>query len=129
MSFLLQPVPFAVRTYSLPDLFAGKMHAVLHRKWANRVKGRHWYDLVWFAGNHPHLRLSHLEERMRQSGDWSQVGALKGDTLRQLLDDAIEALDVEEARREVEPFVRDPAVLRVWSREFFRDVAGRIVFE
>ncbi|HED12598.1 MAG TPA: nucleotidyl transferase AbiEii/AbiGii toxin family protein [Gammaproteobacteria bacterium] len=27
--FLLQPIPFAVRSYALPDLFASKMHAVL----------------------------------------------------------------------------------------------------
>ena len=126
--FLLQPVPFSVRTYSLPDLFAGKMHALLYRKWVNRVKGRDWYDLVWFVGNHPELRLSHLEQRMRQSGDWTQAGPLSGDALRQLLGDTIEALDVEGARREVEPFVRNPAVLQVWSREFFQDVAGRIVF-
>lgn len=27
--YLLQPIPFAVRTYSLSDLFAGKIHAIL----------------------------------------------------------------------------------------------------
>jgi predicted nucleotidyltransferase component of viral defense system len=127
MRFLLQPVPFAVRTYSLPDLFAGKMHALLYRKWRNRVKGRDWYDFVWFAGHHPELRLSHLEQRMRQSGDWTEADALTGDALRQLLENAIQTLNTEAARREVEPFVRDPVVLQVWSREFFRDVAGRIV--
>jgi predicted nucleotidyltransferase component of viral defense system len=44
--YLLQPIPFAVRAYTLPDLFAGKMHAILCRKWKTRVKGRDWYDLV-----------------------------------------------------------------------------------
>ena len=48
--FLLHPIPFGVRTYVLADLFAGKMHAVLCRRWKNRVKGRDWYDLVWYAG-------------------------------------------------------------------------------
>jgi predicted nucleotidyltransferase component of viral defense system len=126
--FLLQPIPFSVRTYTLPDLFAGKMHAVLCRKWGSRVKGRDWYDLVWFAGNHPELRLSHLEQRMRQSKDWTEPPELTADALQQSLAAAIETLDVERARREVEPFVRDPAALQVWSREFFRDVAGRVVF-
>lgn len=68
---VLLPVPFAVRVYSLPDLFAGKMHALLCRKWKTRVKGRDWYDLVWYLGHHPRLRLNHLEARMRSSGDWS----------------------------------------------------------
>ena len=126
--FLLLPIPFSVRSYALPDLFAGKMHAVLCRKWGSRVKGRDWYDFVWFVGHHPQLRLSHLEQRIRQSGDWTEDKALSRADLRDLLSAAIEILDVEGARREVEPFVRDPRALELWSREFFRNVAERIVF-
>ena len=43
-----------------------------------------------------------------------------------LLVDAINRLDVDQARKEVEPFVRIPESLFVWSREFFLDVASRI---
>ncbi len=68
--YLLNPIPFAVRTVALPDLFPGKMHAVLCRRWKKRVKGRDWFDFVWYAANHPELHLAHLEQRMRQSGDW-----------------------------------------------------------
>jgi len=66
--FLLQPIPFSVRTFVLSDLFAGKMHAVLCRRWKSRVKGRDWYDLVWYSAHHPQLHLGHLEQRMIQSG-------------------------------------------------------------
>lgn len=125
--FLLLPIPFSVRSYSLPDLFAGKMHAVLCRRWGSRVKGRDWYDFVWFAAHHPELRLSHLEQRMRQSGDWAEVRALGPTDLHGILSAAIEVLDVEGARREVEPFVRDPRALELWSKEFFHGVAERIV--
>ena len=41
--YLLRPIPFSIRVYALPDLFAGKLHAVLCRKWKTRVKGRDWY--------------------------------------------------------------------------------------
>ena len=78
--YLLQPIPFAVRAYALPDLFAGKMHAVLCRKWKTRVKGRDWYDLVWYAAHHPQLHLSHLEQRMRQSGHWKNKEALAAES-------------------------------------------------
>ena len=37
---VLLPTPFAVRVYRRPDLFAGKMHAILCWKWKSRVKGR-----------------------------------------------------------------------------------------
>lgn len=124
--FLLRPLPFSVRAYTLPDLLAGKMHAILFRRWRNRVKGRDWYDLVWFAANHPTLRLAHLEQRMRQSGDWTAPEALDEGEFRELLAQAVARLDVGQAVRDVEPFVRRPENLEVWSREFFLDVARRI---
>ena len=49
--YMFNPIPFAFRTYSMPDLFAGKIHALLCRQWKKRVKGRDWYDFVWFAGS------------------------------------------------------------------------------
>jgi predicted nucleotidyltransferase component of viral defense system len=126
--YLLLPIPFSVRTYMLPDLFAGKMHALLCRDWKSRVKGRDWYDFVWFAANHPDLHLAHLEQRMRQSRHWTSADALTATSLAPLIDAAIAGLDVEQARREVEPFVQDPEALAVWSRGFFREVASRIRF-
>lgn len=124
--FLFHPIPFSVRICSLPDLFAGKMHAVLCRQWKNRVKGRDWYDFVWFAANHPRLHLPHLEARMRQSGHWTGNEAMTEQSLHELLNARIDRLDVETARKEVLPFLRMPDAVRVWSREFFRAASRRI---
>ncbi len=125
--FVLQPIPFAVRSYRLPDLFAGKIHAILYRRWRNRVKGRDWYDMVWYIGHHPEIRLSHLEARMRQTGHYTEEGKLTLERLRELLLDAVEGLDVEQARQEVTPFVRDHRGLEIWSKEFFSRIIERIV--
>ena len=124
--YLLQPIPFAVRVYSLPDLFAGKLRAILCRSWQTRVKGRDWYDLVWYAGRHPQVRLSHLEERMRQSGDYRDETPLTRGRLMELLRQAVDQLDVGRARDDVVRFVRDPRTIDVWSRDFFREVVQRI---
>lgn len=124
--YLLRPVPFAVKTLSLPDLFAGKTHAVLCREWKSRAKGRDWYDLVWFAAFHPELRLAHLEQRMRQTGHWAGPAPLTEADLRGLMARRIDQVDIDQIRGEVEPFVKDPAALAVWSKDFFRDVASRI---
>ncbi len=125
--FLLQPIPFSVRTLTLPCLFAGKMHAVLCRRWKTRVKGRDWYDLVWYAANATSLDLGHLQERMRQSGHLAADRELTEKLLRELLATRIETLDVDQARADVEPFVRTAGTLDVWSQAFFRDVVSRIV--
>jgi len=124
--YLLQPIPFAVRTYVLSDMFAGKMHAVLCRRWKNRVKGRDWYDMVWYVANHPQMHLSHLEERMRQTGHWETKNRLSPQSFQNLLNKAIDRLDVDQARKEIEPFVKHPEVLSLWSHDFFRDVASQI---
>lgn len=125
--YLLQPIPFAVRCYTLPSLFAGKLHALLFRRWNNRVKGRDWYDLVWYAANHPQLNLYHLEQRMRQTGQWSGDTRLTRAEFDELIQSAIDRLDLDQARQDVSPFVKDRQALAIWSREFFRDVASRII--
>lgn len=127
--YLLQPVPFAVRVCVLPDLFAGKMHAVLFRRWNNRVKGRDWSDFVWFVAHHPELHLSHLEQRMRQTRHWTGEQRLSKETFMETLHKVIDTLDVEQARREVRPFLRHPENLEIWSREFFHAIANRIRIE
>lgn len=124
--YLLQPIPFSVRSYTLPNLFAGKMHALLCRRWKDRVKGRDWYDLVWYCTHHPEIHLSHLEERMRQSGHWDAEGPLDVASFDDLLLEAIANLDVDQAREEVLPFVREPASLDIWSRDFFTEVMKRV---
>jgi predicted nucleotidyltransferase component of viral defense system len=124
--YLLHPIPFAVRCYTLPDLFAGKMHALLFRKWKNRVKGRDWYDFVWYAANHPQLNLAHLEQRMRQTGHWKGDKLLSETAFSELLSEAIDRLDVDQAGRDVAPYIKNRQMIAIWSRDFFRDVAGRI---
>jgi predicted nucleotidyltransferase component of viral defense system len=125
--YVLQPIPFSVRILSLPDLFAGKLHAILCRHWKSRVKGRDWYDLVWYVSNHPEFRLSHLESRMRQSGNYKEERTLSAENLGSLLQEAVNKLDVEKVRKEVSPFVRDQRTLDVWSTDFFTDVVRRVV--
>ena len=125
--YLLQPIPFPVRTFVLPDLFAGKMHAVLCRQWKRRVKGRDWYDLVWYIANYPQLHLSHLQERMIQSGHWKKGQSLNHKAFSELLEETIDKLHVDQARKEVEPFIRNPEALAVWSKEFFREIVKRII--
>ena len=124
--YLLRPLPFCVRSYTLPDLFAGKMHALLCRKWKNRVKGRDWYDLVWYCTHHPQLHLAHLQQRMRQSGNWNGSAPLDENAFRQILAEKIAVLDIDQARREVAPFVTAPQTLEIWSREFFAAICERI---
>jgi len=123
---LLQPIPFSVRTMMLPSLFAGKMHAVLCRVWGQRVKGRDWYDMVWYVGRAIPLQLSHLEARMRQSGHYASSAPLSRDVLLDLLSQRIGSLNISSAQHDVQNFVQHPDSLSLWSHDFFLQVAERI---
>ena len=92
----------------------------------NRVKGRDWYDLVWYVARSPQLHLSHLETRMRQSGDYAEKSPLTPEGLKIRLDQALDRLNLEQALQEVAPYVKDPRSLEVWSKDFFRGLFGRI---
>lgn len=124
---LIQPYSFYVKCFSLPDLFAGKMHALLYRKWKNRVKGRDWFDFEWYVRRGCQLNLAHFCERARQSSD------LESATLQQaefvaMLQARIRTLDVESARQNVVRFVKDSAALNIWSQDYFLQLGSMIKF-
>ena len=63
---------------------------------------------------------------MRQTGHWEAAAPLTAGDLRSLLMRRIDTVDIDQIRREAEPFVKDPGAITLWSKEFFLDVASRI---
>ena len=116
------PTPHQVRVYDLPSLFAGKLHAVLCRNWKSRVKGRDFYDLVWYVGRRVPLNLAHLEARMRQSGDWALDIPLDVQSLRKRLEERFASIRFDQAKEDIAPFLKDPRELSLWSEGFFMDL-------
>ncbi|NGX37965.1 MAG: hypothetical protein K1000chlam2_01134 [Chlamydiae bacterium] len=125
-ALLLLPSPFSVKTFRLEDLFAGKVHATLCREWKGRVKGRDWYDLVWFVSRNIPLNINYLEQRMRQSGYWTLKAKMSSEDLLNLFDQKIEKLDINSAKDDIINFIRDSSQIEIWSKDFFRQIAGKI---
>ncbi len=125
---VLEPIPFNVRIFSLPDLFAGKMHYVLCRQWRSRVKGRDWYDMIWFLQNGVPVNLFHLEERMRQSGHWTKHRSLGEREFLALYREKIDRVDFSRAVEDVQPFLQDPREIEAWGPDFFRALTGHFRF-
>lgn len=127
--YLREPLPVSIRAVKESSLFAGKTHAALYRAWQNRVKGRDWYDLVWFLRRGIPLNSYYLEECMRTSGKLSNDESLTEDKVKQLLSSRIEEIDLNVAKRDVFPFLKDPIELDAWSVDFFRYWINQLKFE
>ena len=121
------PVPFSVRVFSGPALFAGKMDAVLYRGWKNRVKGRDWYDFAFLVRRKVPLLLPHLEARLRQRGVYTHEEPLSADQCRGMIAARIASVDFDLARADVQSFITDPRDLDVWSGDYFQHVLGKMV--
>lgn len=121
---LLQPQAFMTRCFTLPDLFAGKMHALVYRAWKNRVKGRDWYDFVWYVSNNVSLDFEHLAERAREfNGE-----ELDKASFLMKLKERLATADISQVKSDVLPFIRNPRELDLWSNDFFLQVADLMKF-
>jgi len=122
---LMLPFSFATRCFTIPCLYAGKMHALLFRGWKQRVKGRDWYDFEWYIRHRIGLDLNHFQQRMQQSHPELPVPETLDD-LKQLVKRRIEQLNIEDAKFDVTPFVKNTSELDIWSRGYFNEIVNQM---
>lgn len=120
--FRLLPIPYEINLYDMPSLFAGKMHAVICRAWKNRVKGRDLYDYVFYLARQTPVNLKHLNARLVDSGFEGARNDMSLDEIKQILFRRFEQIDYAQAKGDVLPFIRNPASLDMWSKEFFQSI-------
>ena len=119
---LLQPYSFMTRCFTLPCLFAGKMHALVFRSWKNRVKGRDWYDFEWYVRNRVPLNFKHLQERIRQFNGL----IVNQDEFLTMLKDKLATTNINQVKQDVMPFLKNPNELNIWSNDYFLQLSQMI---
>lgn len=122
---LLLPQSFMVRCFTLPDLFAGKMHALVYRAWKNRVKGRDWYDFEWYIRHNIPLNFTHLQERALQFNHKE----ITKESFLERLNERLATSDINQVKADVLPFVRNPKELNIWSNDYFIELAKLLKFD
>jgi predicted nucleotidyltransferase component of viral defense system len=117
--FLNFPYPFSIIAQDLPSLFAGKIHALLCRPY---VKGRDWFDFVWYVSKKVVPNYTHLQKAIEQVGPWqNQVVDMSKEWLISELKNKIETINWTEAKKDAENFLRihERQGLEVWGNDFF----------
>lgn len=126
LRYALRPVPYVVRLYDKPSLFAGKIHAVLCRNWARRIKGRDLYDYVWYLSQDTPVNLFHLQKRLEQSDRWDSSKQLALQDTKDMLKERFSQLDFETAKKDVIPFLSDASELDLWNAGFFQAITENL---
>jgi predicted nucleotidyltransferase component of viral defense system len=121
---LLQPFSFMTRCFVLPDMFAGKVHALLFRSWKSRVKGRDWYDFEWYVRNQVPLDFNHLRVRTKQ---FNGIDMSRED-FRDKLKDRLSSTKIDLVKRDVMPFIKDENELNIWSNDYFVQLADMLKY-
>ena len=122
---LMQPFSFTTRCFTLPDLYAGKMHALTFRAWKNRIKGRDWYDFEWYVRNRVALDFEHLKVRTKE---FNGIDLTK-ELFLELLKERISKADIDVVKADVIPYIIDSRELDIWSNDYFLQLADMIVFK
>lgn len=119
LQYLDFPFVSAVAVQDKPSLFAGKVHALLCREY---VKGRDWYDFIWYTSQGIGINEEFLTSAVNQLGPWQKQGIVADKTwVVNELEKKIASMDWKQAVEDVRRFIRasEQPSLDLWSKELF----------
>lgn len=119
LKYLDFPFVSSVTVQDKPSLFAGKLHALLCREY---IKGRDWYDFIWYSGNNIGINYAFLTSAINQLGPWrGQSLVVDKDWLLSELKQKIVSMNWQRTVDDVRRFVRlaEQPSLDLWSKELF----------
>ena len=117
--FRLLPAPYQVRVFNESTLFAGKIHAIICRNYKNYVKGRDYYDYLFYIGKGSAFNLEYLENKLKNTEAIAQNEKLTLGKVKEMLKARFETVDYESAKEDVSNFIHDKSGLSLWKKELF----------
>lgn len=117
--YRLLPAPYEIKVFDEPTLFAGKIHAILCREYKNRIKGRDYYDYLFYCAKGTKINFEYLENKLKNSNKISSDTKLDLPLLKKMLQERFASVDYNLARKDVSSFIMDQESLSLWSKELF----------
>ena len=125
--YKMLPAPYEVQVFDEATLFAGKIHAILCRNYKNHVKGRDYYDYLFYIGKESKFNLKYLENKLKNTG--GIIGdneILTLERVKELLKSKFESVDYETAKKDVSNFIENKESLKVWKKELFLSTLDKL---
>lgn len=124
--FVEFPTLFSIVTQKESSLFAGKLHALLCREY---IKGRDWYDFIWYMTRNTAINYAHLKYALMQQGPWArETLSIDRSWLCHELKKKIHQIDWKVAAHDVEVFLKPKEMqsLSLWSSPLFEHFIDKI---
>ncbi len=105
--------PISFLTYDGPSLFAGKLHALLTRRY---TKGRDFFDLGWYLSHFKNMtpNIEQLQNALKQTG-WKEEFPTESNW-REFLRRVVEKTDWVKVKKDVESFLENPSDLNILTK-------------
>ena len=126
LKYQLLPSPYQIRIYDLPSLFAGKIHAILCRKWNLRTKGRDLYDYVFFLSLNTKVNIDLVKNKLIESKYIEENDSFNLDVLKKLLKEKFKEINYDNAKEDFKPFIKNQSSLDLWSSDFFISITDKL---
>lgn len=109
-----------------PSLFAGKLHAILCRNYKNTVKGRDYYDFLFYIQKRVKPNLSYLRNKLVETGKISKSESFDICVLRNMLKEQFKNVDFSQVKKDAARFVFKNEDLSFYTKELFIQMVDRI---
>ena len=108
------------------SLFARKLHALLCRSYKNNVKGRDYYDFLFFIQRKIKPNLTYLRNKLIESHKINENDEFNIDNLKNMLKKRFDEVDFDLVKNDAEHFVFKNEDLSYFSKELFIDMVDTL---
>ncbi len=116
------PFMFYMLHYDLRSLFAGKVHALLCRKY---TKGRDWYDLMWYLSKFKDIEPNYIMLNNAIVQTFKEPLKFTQDNWKIEIKKTVETLDWAKVRNDVSRFFEDSGELSLLEPKTFVNLLGK----
>lgn len=117
--YRMLPAPYEIQVFDEPTLFAGKIHAIICREYKHHVKGRDYYDYLFYIGKGSKFNMQYLENKLKNTGKITDNESLTLEKVKELLKERFLTINYESAEEDVSNFISDKESLNLWKKELF----------
>ena len=124
--WITEPELASINVLDIESLFSGKLHAILCRKYENTVKGRDFYDFIFYINKKIKPNLNYLKNKLIESNILDKDAVFTIDILKEMLVQRFNQIDFKQVRDDAQKFVMKNEDLSLYCKELFIDCVNKM---